>query len=194
MFKGIRWKSGGDMRFNTSYFLSLFATIMVTFGILNNSCQALTAEEQKNFVQNLEASGITFNQSGTNLDITIDQVKALNTIPKLKTLGYLSEKVTQEVVNQKPTELAFMIGTIFTTVLIPYIYETNSSTDKLHITGYMLSPKDGKQPCFSLDFNRALYNKIDWNKFSDADLMKTAPNYTIVDWCHTKISNEMKTK
>lgn len=152
------------------------------------------AQDQKSFVKNLGDLGVTFNRSGANLDVVVDQAKVIATIPKFQQLGFLNPKITQTTIDTKPTEIAFFISTLFTSMLIHDYYTNDKTLDKLHIKGYIIPTKGktNKQMCYSLDFNRSIFNKINWDVFKESDLIKMAPNFSFTKWCHDLLSKEMK--
>lgn len=158
-----------------------------------STCQAETTDE-KTFAENLAQSGITFDVVGNKMTIVIDELKALNTIPKLQQLGYLNKNIKLDDVKKNPTILAFMIGMLFTAVIVHHEYAVNSGMDKLQVQSFMLTPvakaKFVKQPCYSFEFDRRIYNKVNWEKISEGGFAKSSRNYKMSPWCYQHLLYE----
>lgn len=173
----------------------LYSTLALVLMLLfANVVYAATAGDENTFRQNLNAAGLTYELTGSNLSINVDQGKMVDALPRLQSLGYLSSKIPDSAIKQKPTLITFTIGIIFTTAILHYNYEVNKSLDKIHVTSYII-PKDAsagsKQECYSFDFTRALFDKTDWNKLSYNDFIKMIPNFNFTTWCRNQMTKEM---
>lgn len=154
--------------------------------------------DEKTFMQNLAASGLTYELKGQSLAVSIDMVKALNTIPKLQEMGYINKNVTQADVIHSPVILSFMIGMLFTAVIVHHEYMINKGLDQVNVKSYLLVPdkkgKLNKEMCFSFGFNRKIFKKVDWDKITEGGFAKASQNFLISDWCYQQLAKEKKAK
>lgn len=157
-----------------------------------------TANQEEVFKKNLAASGVTYSIKNKNMEIVIDAIKGLNAIPKLQELGYINKNIKQADVTRTPIILTFMIGMLFTAVVVHHEYAINKNMDGLKVRGYMLIPdkkgKNNKQACFTFDFNRAIFNKVNWNGISEGGFAKASRNFALSEWCYKVIAAEKKKK
>lgn len=156
------------------------------------------ANQEETLKKNLAASGVTFSINNKNMEIVIDAVKTLNTIPKLQELGYINKNIKQADVTRSPIILTFMIGMLFTAVIVHHEYVVNNNMDAMKVKAYMLIPdkkgKNIKQACYSFDFNRAIFNKVNWNGISEGGFAKVSRNFALSEWCYKVIAAEKKKK
>ena len=146
---------------------------------------------------NFIKAGIAVERSGQNLDITIDQEKALsNGISLFESAGSIeSGKFTQkDILNIPVTIASTVVGMLFTIGIIHNMYSPQNDVDELHFNVFLLSP-DGrgnneKQLCYSFDFNRGIFKKIDWDNFDLSNFLLIAPNFTYSAWCINKFGEE----
>lgn len=158
-------------------------------------CYAQTAV-QENLVNTLTDVGISFEHNNSNLNILMDEDKIFLMIPRFQQLNYISKKVTESQVKTQSTTLSFQISAMLTIIAIHDTYANDPNVDKLHINVYFFSSNSNssKELCYSFDFNRDLFNKINWSTYSSEEMMKTSPNFTISDWCKSRLSSESKKK
>ncbi len=176
--------------------IALCSALSISLLSLNcvNAAEAVGEKvvDQKVFTQNLAASGITFEQKNNKLIVNVDQSKALSIIPRLQTLGLLNKSITAKVITDKPISTTFKVGILFTTAIIDNEYRINKKIDKIQVNGYFIGADQKKEPCYAFEFSRDLYNKLDWNTLTDRDFVKAAPNFVLSEWCHAKLSAELK--
>lgn len=145
--------------------------------------------------QALALTGIAYKQAGQNLEVTIEKNRALNAIPAMQQAGTVNPALTLTDINLLPVSLAAsVVGMQFTTWIINYIYKTNTSIDNLHVQVYLSSADENntKQLCYSFDFNRSMYDKINWRNFTSVNLANDSSNFTISDWCMNKETAELR--
>lgn len=148
------------------------------------------ADEQLPSIQNTSSDkiqnvfskyGVNYNLNGNNIDIVIDREKALQSIPILKAIGIMNPDISQTEINESPTIYAGLVGLLMMPEIIVDIYKTNNNVDNLKFTSYLLVAdnygNNKKHQIYSFNFDRHLYEKINWNNFSSEKLVKIAPNF-----------------
>lgn len=145
----------------------------------------------------LAKRGITYELDGDQLAITIDQNKALATIPELQRRGMLPKNITKRDLEKMPITAAIeAVGMSFTVVIIHTIYDSNPKLDKLHVVAYFnpvnASIFSRKKECFSFDFDRDKYAKINWDDITTKDFMLITDNFSLAQWCAQQIDQETR--
>lgn len=160
--------------------------------------KALTPEETKASYDKLIASaGVTYVLTKPNLDITVDESKALAALPDLEKQGMINGTIPPADVAAMPISISgALIGVSFSAVIIHTEFQNDPSLDKLHVQVYLL-PTDSKsdadkQLCYSFDFTRELFNKTNWDTVTPKDIMVNSPNFKFSDWCQSAIDKESK--
>lgn len=119
------------------------------------------------------------------VSITVDRNKVNRDFEKLQALKLLNPDISQTFIamHQNPAGLA--IATQLAVMAVVTEYRTQK-TDKCAFVAYFLVPDDyGQQqkiPLFAFGFDRALYNKINWDNFDDSNLSKVAHGYKLSSW------------
>lgn len=172
------------------------STILITLfcGLSIRSSEADQTQDQDNFVQAIAALGVTYSLSGDELDIVVDQQQAIDAIPSMQKIGVINPDITQTEIDLMPvTHSLADIGLAATTNILSYIFQ-NSYIYQLHVDTFLSYTDDYghyvKVPCYSFDFDRDLYNRIDWNNFSGDNLIRIAPNIDFSSWCVDKLNEE----
>lgn len=155
------------------------------------------ADTPKSLADELAPRGITYDYKNNTLDILIDETKAKATIPLLQEQGILPKDITSSDIEQMPVTAAVeAVGMSFTVVLVHNIFKENPTLEKIHVDAYFMPSDAGiftrRKPCFSFDFDRATYNKIDWNNVTTKDFMLQTTNFALQQWCSDKIVAESK--
>lgn len=158
------------------------------------NCGYASGQDLQGLDQSFAFAGVTYKQTGQNLDITVEQNKALNAIPVLQKTGAVNPSLTPMDVSLLPISLsASVVGMQFTTWIINSLYKTNNALDNLHVQVYLSSATDNvKQLCYSFDMNRGIYNRINWNNVNAVNLVTESANYVISDWCTAKETAELR--
>lgn len=139
----------------------------------------------------LASSGIFYVAKNDLVEITVDENKAIAAVPNLQSSNIINSEITETFINNYPEVSAANVGLIMTGSIISYYY-ANSKADLTHFKVYLLQPDDygniNKKLLISFDFNRNLFNKINWTNFDNAKLAKVALNFKITAWYSKKLS------
>jgi hypothetical protein len=126
------------------------------------------------------------------ITLTLDQAKAIENWKVFQKIGLLNEDFDQSYVNSHRIAITMVIslgGAMFA-VLAQY---RDTKIDKTNFAVYAqltdLFGHDQTQLLYSFGFDRALFNKINWDKFETANLMKVAPGFTISPWLKAHMSD-----
>jgi hypothetical protein len=147
------------------------------------------------FVSTLGMAGVTYNQSGQDLDITIDEQKTLDIMPQLEKQAII-EKVDPAVLANAPLSVSVnMIGISFTVVILNQLYGRSDALDKLHVQGFVV-PKDGspKQLCYYFDYDREMFKSLDMSSLTPQDFISKTPTFAVTNWCKTNLLKEQKAR
>lgn len=145
------------------------------------------------FIESLQKAGISYERTEQGLDIIANQQLMLATLPTLQQLGALNSGLDIKEVNAHPITYSGAIALHFTNLIIPYVYKNNFAGD-MKINIYLSSPDNfgnlQKHLLMSFNFNKDLYNKINWDNFVPQNLVKVAPNFTIDPWYQEQMNHE----
>jgi len=145
----------------------------------------------------LTSRGIVYELNDQKLIITIDETKAIETIPELQKKGVLPKDVTQKDIAAKPVTAAVeAVGMNFTFVLVRAAFQNDPSLNQLHVEAFFVPANAGifsrDKPCFSFDFDRATYDKINWTKINSKDFIDLTTNFAYQQWCTDQLVQEAK--
>lgn len=142
------------------------------------------------FTQNLQQVGISYEIAEANLNITANQQTLLSSIPSLQALGALNLGMQNASISSHPISYAGAASLHFASLILPFVYKNNSAQNT-HVNMYLDSPDDfghlQKHLIMSFDFNRELFDKVDWNNFPPENLTKIAPNFKLDSWYEGKV-------
>lgn len=160
-------------------FLSTFITL--TFLMLLSFVEAKEPSIYSQYI------GITHNLSKSDLYVYIDQNKILKNISKLQKKGIIDRNLTNTEISFYETQLVAMTSIPYITQVIKNLYHSNNKNDQIHIISYLLTTdlygNNIKLFCYSFNFNRQLYQKINWQNFQANNIVKIAPDFTVSEQC-----------
>ena len=147
-----------------------------------------SSHKQESLYKNAATVGITHELSGQNLSIFINQNKLLTMISKLQRAGYVDQNLSKTEIGFYQTLLAANVSIRYTTDIVKNIYLTYPNVDQIHVNAYLsaqdLYGNNGKSICYSFDFDRKLYQKINWHTFQSDNIKQIAPNFKTSDLCY----------
>lgn len=139
------------------------------------------------YAQNRLPAGVTYELNGQNLSIVMDQKKLLQLVPKLQKAGSIDRMLTRTEMSFYQPLLAATVSLSYVTSIVKNIYLTQSNIDQLHVSTFLLATdlygNFNKNPCYSFDFNRKLYQRINWSKFQSENMKAIAPNFKTAGLC-----------
>jgi hypothetical protein len=119
------------------------------------------------------------------VEVTIDRNRVNQNIDMLQRLKLLNPEITQTFINLHPNIAGITIATTLAVMAVITEYRTQK-TDKCSFVATFLVADDYGQkqriPLFSFAFDRALYNRINWDDFSDANISKVSKGYRMSAW------------
>lgn len=152
--------------------------------------QQITQIDAAELNQNLQQVGVSYELTDTGLNITANQQTLLTSIPSLQALGALNIGMQNASITSHPISYAGAASLHFASVIIPFVYKNNLAQNT-HVNLYLDSPDDfghlQKHLMMSFDFNRELFDKIDWNNLPPENLAKIAPNFKLDKWYEGKM-------
>lgn len=153
----------------------------------------VTAAEFDNMKANVESAGFTFTQAAGKLDIVIDQAKLFNMIPTLVKADAIANVTAADLKAAPMTVTVYAAGVTFTVTIMSGIYARDNNVGNLHVTTYVIPEgSTEKKECFSYDYSRDQYNKLDLENTTTNDFLTKTPGFTFSDWCKTTLDAEEK--
>lgn len=143
------------------------------------------------FLSTLRQVGIQYKIVDKQLNIYVDADTTLAVAPALAERGIFNPKTEKKQFYAHPVTFQTQIGMLYTTGIIPYIYQT-TKLDELHVNVYLVYTEDDNEEntlFASFEFNRKLYDSIDWSHFGVKELSEKAPNFKFTDWYKTHIDS-----
>ncbi len=152
--------------------------------ILLSSCVHAKHNQSDKFI-----SGMSYQLNGQNLSVFINQKTVMHSMRALQKAGYLDRNLTQTEASFYPSLLPASLSMRYTIDILKNIYVKNANADVIHINAYLLSfdlyGNNEKAICYSFDFNRELYKKINWKNFQISNLKRVAPNFKSYGVCQS---------
>jgi hypothetical protein len=187
------------------FWLGLFGMTAIfippsTYAAGNETPQA-SQEEVGSIDAGLAAIGSSIthnlNTKPARITLTIEQDKFLEAVPRLQAEGILNTDISKLYINEHPFILCLAQGIQEVTFLVMDTYQKNASVDAVHFEVSVEYADDygnsTTKPMFSFDFNRELFNKINWNSFKIVNLIKIAPHFHYSIWIQQQIEKEKAT-
>ena len=117
--------------------------------------------------------------------ITLDRNAMIAALLGKEQAGVLNPIYTAGYINAHKNSLAIVTGLVHSAMELDGAYR-NTALDRSHVQAVMMLADNyghrQKIPLFSFDFNRALYDRIDWDRFDPASLPKAALNFRYSPW------------
>ena len=117
--------------------------------------------------------------------ITLDRNVVIASLQEKERGGLLNPVFTSGYINAHKNSLAIVTGLVHSAMTLNEAYG-NTDLDRSRVMVVMVLPNDygpsQKIPLFSFDFSRALYNKVDWEHFDPATILKVAANFRYSPW------------
>src|SRR6185437_3982660 len=117
--------------------------------------------------------------------ITLDRNAVIAALQGKEEAGLLNPVFTAGYINSHKNSLAIVTGLVHSAMEVDGAYR-NSNMDLSHVRVVMVLPNDygpaQKILLFSFDFDRARYDKIDWDHFDPANIPKAALNFRYSPW------------
>lgn len=162
--------------------LHSFGIIVISF-FLNNSSLAETDSR----VANGRSIGISHHFVKQDLFIFIDQKRIIKNLAKLQKTGLVDRNLSHAEVGFYEAELAAMVSIPYVAKMLQSLYSSGLQEEQIHVTSYLLTidlyGNKTKNFCYSFNFNRDLYKKINWGSFQLNNLVKIAPDFETSHEC-----------
>lgn len=142
------------------------------------------------FNKHLAQIGITYTLTNDNVEIIVDQTKALNSLPLLISRGLVS-RLDSEYVNVAPFSVSVVLVGVSSTInILNSIFERNEP-DKLHVDAYLIPiGAKIKKLCYTFDYDREKFEILDLGILTPRVFVKSTPQFAFSDWCKTNLDNE----
>ncbi len=153
---------------------------------------ATSEGSQKLGAQVLQNYSINFTTNENITEINVNEGDILGAIPNMQEAGILSPDITQADMNVAPVTYASTAILYLTPLVITQVYSNPNIKGMEFKTFLNLTDDYGnpiKKQITSFNFNRELYNKINWDSF-DAPKLVTLAHMKFTDWYAAKISEE----
>lgn len=133
----------------------------------------------------LMTMAVTESKTPRQTVITLDRNALIAALLEKEQEGVLNPIYTAGYINAHKNSLAIVTGLVHSAMELDDAYK-NTTIARSHVQFVMELADDyghrQKIPLFDFDFNRALYDKIDWDRFDPASLPKAALNFRYSPW------------
>jgi hypothetical protein len=147
---------------------------------------------QQSLQQDAATTGISYQFVGQNLVIVVAQKKLQKIIPKLQKSGLIDKNLSLTEIGFYQSLLATTISMRFVASLIKNIYLTRHNTDLIHVDTYLLAPdifgNKGKVLCYSFDFDRKLFQRINWQELQISNWKHIVSNFKASELCKNLVA------
>jgi hypothetical protein len=175
------------MKMNQSVLLGI--TLSIAFASFNIAKASGDDQSWTRLQNNLAPYGCNATQSSgfwsTKVLVTCDRDTVIAHIPELQQRGAMSPLITQIQLKSEPNRYASTILMIVIDGAIQALYLNPKVQESEWDSGLVVRDSHGKSErhtAFTFRFNRDLYNKINWPRFSPANLVKVAPQFKATPW------------
>lgn len=176
-------------------FALIFCCLLFPLTLLANSQSGMDSiynYTQEEFNSSLMVMGVSYKQEKDQVEILIDEQKALKAIPAMQAMGAMNPDISQTDINLNEELYTGEIGAFNAPAIIAYIYKKTNANNLLFKI-YLIAADDygnnQKHLIYSFNFFRSLYNKINWDNFGPENLIKVAPNFKTSSWFASKMDN-----
>jgi hypothetical protein len=146
----------------------------------------------------LKAYGFTTEQSIESkpciFRLILDQAVFNEIVPKLLELGMLGNGQSLEFASHHTVSLENVLSLSIMFVLTRQAYATNPTMDGCVFEGHFLVPDDyghaQDRLAYSFEFDRALFNRIDWDRMEARNLVKVAKEFHLSEWDTREVGKE----
>jgi hypothetical protein len=118
---------------------------------------------------------------GYALLIRVDREKMASVIPIMQLGGALAPNVSEAEIRLKPTTYTLIVATLMAPEIVRAAFEEHDAMQAVRVAVSMKHAdafgNDAETPLMSFNFNRALYQKINWPKFDTLNMSKIAPDF-----------------
>ena len=117
--------------------------------------------------------------------ITLNRNEVIASLHEKEQAGLLNPIFTSGYIDAHKNSLAIVTGLVHSAMELDDAYK-GTSIDQSHVQVVMILPNDygpsQKIALFDFDFNRALYDKIDWDHFDPTTIPKVVPKFRYSPW------------
>ena len=115
--------------------------------------------------------------------MTLDRKTFIDSMPQLKAMDILNpEYVTQTRINMEPMALAMAFALEMAPTVVKELYDGEKTSDKCSFRQVVIIQddfgNDKTETLFQFGFTRAVYSKVNWDKFQTQNLSKIASKFT----------------
>lgn len=115
------------------------------------------------------------------VSIYVNQERVHKSGRALQAGGMVNPDLTDGQLDHLPTVLASIFANKTSSLVTETVYKTHKEADKCFFEAVLEAPdsygNDQEEKIFSYQFDRALYERINWRKFEPSDLYKVAPKW-----------------
>ena len=126
--------------------------------------------------------------------ITLDQTKVIAAVPMMKEGGLLNPEITQTYVNTHQVMVCGVVAITSSQAAMIQLYKTQKDVDNIDVSIVINYPddygNDKQEKLISFSFDRALFQKINWEKLQPAKFMKIAPAFKFSQWYGARMQEE----
>ena len=117
--------------------------------------------------------------------IMLDRNAVVASLQEKEQAGLLNPIFTWGYIDAHKNSLAIVTGLVHSAMELDEAYQ-DTHMNRSHVQVVMVLPNDygpsQKIRLFSFDFNRILYDKIDWEHFDPTDIPKVVPKFQYSPW------------
>ena len=135
-----------------------------------------------------------FADAKPSLDILANRRAIIQSVPLLQAAGALNPELTTVFVNTHPFTLPYVVALLAASDVIKRTFEKHSALNFVSIRVMMVYDdefgQERRELAASFDFTRALYQKVNWERFDVQNLSKVAMNYQSTPFMQQKMNQE----
>lgn len=171
--------------------ITIIALIIITIVLSSFSQAGHLAKKRPYLHPSTSISSITSEINGQYLSIYIDQKKFMDSLPRLQKMGALDANLTATEASFYKPLLPASVSVSYVANIVKNLYKSHPNLDQIKVRTYMRAPDSYghvvNAACYSFDFNRRLYQQINWATFQPDNLREIAPNFNSSALCQEVI-------
>ncbi|MHC2108363.1 hypothetical protein [Methylobacterium sp. CM6246] len=140
-----------------------------------------------------QSNAIT-NNSSCKIIVDADQAEVIKSVPVLQKMDLLNQDMSKGELMRAPTKTTFAIALQMAPIQVKILYDTEPVADKCFFLYNLISQDDygntKRDILFSYKFDRAIYNKINWDKFKSQSLVKVSKDFYVNPEIMSRINEE----
>lgn len=138
--------------------------------------------------QQMSHEAMTHEFTQQKLFIYVDPNKVARLIPRLQKSGFIDRNLSKAEIEIYQPLLAAFASIPYAVTLVRSYYAQHPNTEKIYVATYFLGTdlygnSKARTFCYSFEFDKALYKRINWHNFHSINITKIASDFNVSDTC-----------